>query len=97
MSFAVCVTLQVDPSKWDEFLPLLKTNASSALRDEPGCQQFDVLSDPDRPHELFLYEKYDDLAAFEAHLASDHYKTFDSSITRMVRSRKVRTYSVEHR
>lgn len=93
MSFAVCVTFTIDPDDMTVFLPLMNANAGQSLRDEPGCLQFDVLTDPSRPGEVFLYERYTDAAAFDVHLASDHFRTFDQATGGMIINKVVKTYA----
>jgi hypothetical protein len=44
-------------------------NARLSLKPKPGCHRFDVCRDPGDPTLFFLYELYDDEAAFQAHLA----------------------------
>jgi quinol monooxygenase YgiN len=39
---------------------------------------------------VFLYEVYDDRAAFDAHLATAHFKRFDAAVAPMVASKAVR-------
>jgi autoinducer 2-degrading protein len=39
---------------------------------------------------VFLYEVYDDRAAFDAHLSAPHFKSFDAATAGMIRSKKVR-------
>ena len=93
MRYAVVVTFQIDPAQFDAFMPLMMANAQTSQADEPGCHQFDVATDPARPNEVFLYEIYDNLAAFNAHLASAHFKAFDAAISAMVQGKTVTTYS----
>ncbi len=93
MSFAVCVTFQVHLDQVADFLPLMEKNAAQSLKDEPGCERFDVLSDPSRPGEVFLYELYSDAAAFDEHLASAHFKAFDRAVSGMISEKKVATFS----
>lgn len=76
-----------------EFLPLMNDNARTSLKDEPGCHQFDVCTDPERPNEVFLYELYADRAAFEAHLASAHFADFDSKTSMLIADKDVRTFA----
>ena len=52
-------------------------NAHASATTEPGCRQFDVCTDPQDSTRVFLYELYDDRAAFDAHLATSHFKEFD--------------------
>ena len=39
-------------------------DAAASVRDEAGCRQFDVAQDASKPEQFFLYEIYDDEAAF---------------------------------
>ena len=43
-------------------------------RAEPGCLQYDVHRDRDDPNRFFLFERYVDEAALEAHGASPHFQ-----------------------
>ena len=43
-------------------------------RAEPGCLQYDVNRDPDDPDRFFLYERYVDGAALEAHSTSTYFQ-----------------------
>lgn len=89
--FAVVVTLGIDPAAWTQFLPLMHANAD-ASRAETGCRYFDICTDPERPNEVFIYELYDDAAAFATHLQTPHFLAFDAAVTDMVILRDVRTY-----
>lgn len=84
--YAVCVTFKIHPGQLADFLPLMVANARNSRIEEAGCQMFDVCV---RDDEVFLYEIYDDRAAFDLHLASPHFKTFDASVAPMVASKKV--------
>ena len=92
MPFAVCVTFTLHPSQRDAFMPLMLDNARTSLETEAGCQQFDVLTDPDRPAEVFLYEIYADAAAFQTHLDSAHFRSFDQAVGHMIAEKIVKTY-----
>ena len=43
-------------------------------RQEPGCKAYIVNQLVDDPEVVVLYEQYDDEAAFQAHLASEHFQ-----------------------
>lgn len=90
--FAVTVAFTLPPSRLSDFLPLILDNAAQSLAREPGCLHFDVCTDPDRPGEVFLYEVYTDRAAFDAHLATAHFESFDKATRDMVSSKEVRTF-----
>ncbi|MBW4708970.1 antibiotic biosynthesis monooxygenase [Roseobacter sp. YSTF-M11] len=91
--FAVVVTLSILPDRLEEFLPLMHRNATASLTEEPGCRQFDVATDPTRPEEVFLYELYVDEAAFQAHLTTEHFRTFDAATGDMIARKSVTTYA----
>ena len=87
--FAVTVLFDIHPGQMDAFLPRIIDNARTSRDTEPGCQLFDVCQEGDQ---VFLYEIYDDRAAFDVHLASAHFKAFDASIAPMVARKDVQTY-----
>ncbi len=43
-------------------------------REEPGCLMWQPHRDPEDPRVFFIYEQYEDTAAFEAHGASEHFQ-----------------------
>jgi quinol monooxygenase YgiN len=63
------------------------------VRDEPGCRQFDVCTDPGQPDTVFLYELYDDLAAFEAHQTMPHYKATGPKVEGLVAAKTLVTFA----
>ena len=90
--FAVVVTFEIKPGAMPSFLPAMTDNAQTSLASEPECHRFDVCTDQTRPNEVFLYELYSDRAAFDAHLASAHFKAFDRQVADWIASKDVRTY-----
>ena len=82
--FVVTVEFKVAPDRIAAFMPLMIENATLSRTREPGCRQFDVCDDPKRAGVIFLYELYDDRAAFDAHLATEHYKRFDAAVASML-------------
>ena len=89
--YVVTVEFRIEAGQMDRFLPLIRENAKSSEADEPGCRAFDVCIDPAAPDAVFLYEVYDDEAAFQAHLASPHYARFDAAACALVADRQVRS------
>ena len=61
----------------ERFRRLINENARASVRDEPGCRQFDVVVPDGEPDSIFLYEIYDDAAAFDAHKKTPHFAQFD--------------------
>lgn len=91
--YAVVVTFEIESSALSAFIPLMKQNAETSLRDETDCHQFDVCTDPSRPNHVFLYELYTDKAAFDAHLASPHFIAFSDATSAMINDKTVNTYT----
>ena len=93
--FVVTVTFVVKPEHIEDFAPAMMENAQASLDLEPGCQRFDVCRDPKNPAITFLYEIYDDEAAFVAHKAMPHFKSFDALVMPWVASKEVRTWILD--
>lgn len=91
----VIVDFNTHAAHAEDFAAAIADNATRSVAEEPGCHQFDVCRDPADPTAFFLYEVYEDDAAFQAHLASAHFKAFDALtapwVTGKVARRLVRT------
>ncbi|MCU0805948.1 MAG: antibiotic biosynthesis monooxygenase [Burkholderiales bacterium] len=90
--YVVTVEFRLSPTRVAEFLSLVVANASDSREQEPGCQQFDVCNDPDQPSHVFLYEVYEDRDAFDAHLRTAHFRSFDAAARGMVTEKIVHTW-----
>lgn len=90
--YVVTVTFRIKPEHADEFLNAMRENARLSLELEPGCHRFDVALGEDGPETIFLYELYSDRAAFDAHLAAEHFKSFGATVTDWVASKDVACY-----
>ena len=88
--YVVVVDFRIKPERLAQFVPLMLENARLSRETEPGCRVFDVCADPKEKTSIFLYEVYDDRAAFDAHLASAHFKRFDAAVGEMLASKAVR-------
>jgi quinol monooxygenase YgiN len=94
--FAITVAFTVRPERRDHFFKLVRTNAANSLEKEAGCLRFDVLAPLQRGGpDVFLYEIYTDRAAFDAHLASAHFQTFDAATRDMVIAKTISEFRVE--
>jgi len=88
-TYVITVLFHLKPATKDRFLGLVRDNAAKSLRDEKGCRRFDVCVPRDGSAKVFLYELYDDEAAFNAHLATAHFKSFAAATEGMVESREI--------
>ncbi|MEL6620083.1 MAG: putative quinol monooxygenase [Pseudomonadota bacterium] len=92
MPYAVTVVFDVAPDHRDTFVSHMLVNARASVRDEPGCLQFDVCTDPAHPGQVFLYEIYTDLAAFETHQTMPHFAAFGEAAGDLIAGKTVRTF-----
>ncbi|MFI0848617.1 putative quinol monooxygenase [Mesorhizobium sp. IMUNJ 23232] len=95
-AFAITVAFELVDGAFPEFYQRVSENASQSVAVEPGCLRFDVLTpvEAGASPQVFLYEIYRDRAAFDFHLASDHYRSFDLKTRDLVSKKTVWAYSV---
>ena len=89
MPLIIYVEFTVKAAAVERFRALILENARLSLAREPGCQRFDVLIDAAAPRRIVLYEIYEDAAAFDAHMATAHYKTFAAAADELLEGRRV--------
>ena len=83
------VDLDIVPAERDKYLAAIKENGAAAIR-EPGCRQFDILVLASDPNHIFLYEVYENEAAFQAHRQTEHFKKYAALTANMVSKRNAR-------
>ena len=86
------VEFRIKAAHIDAFDAAIKANAEASRTTEPGCRQFDVCRDPKDPALFFLYELYDDDAAIQHHMRTDHFLRMDRETVDWVESKKVVRY-----
>ena len=94
--FVVCVEFEIEPGQIDAFMAAVRKNAEQSFYREVGCQQFDVCQDKQSPNIVFLYEVYDDEAAFVIHKLTSHYGVFNQAIVGMVVNKSVRLLNLDN-
>lgn len=72
----------------------MDANARASARDEPGCRRFDVLEPAGDADSIFLYEIYDDRAAFAEHVRSAHFAEFQVATADLVAEKVVVEYDL---
>jgi quinol monooxygenase YgiN len=85
--FAVIVRFDIAAAARGDFLSLVRANAATSLA-EAGCRRFDIVEAADA---VWLYEIYDDGAAFKTHLETAHFREFDKATRTIVRTKSVET------
>ena len=71
--YAILARFTVQPAKMDDVIGYLNQSSIPSLA-EPGCHLYIANRDQSDPNVLVMYEQYTDEAAFQAHLASDHFR-----------------------
>lgn len=90
--YVVVVEFVTHTSRMPAFVERVRQQARDSLREEAGCHVFDVCLNHDRADFVLLYEVYTDRAAFDAHLASAHFRAFDADVRDWIEDKRVRTY-----
>jgi len=92
--FAIFVTLKLKPGTGARFRPHILENATAAVRDEPDCHQFQVLTAEDDPDTYHFYEVYSDAAGLDRHREQPHYKKFIAATQEMIEERIIQRCSL---
>jgi len=93
--FVVTVTFEVKKEAIHDFRAAVLQQANESLTQEPGCRRFDVCLDPARPERVFLYEIYDDSAAFDSHRRTRHYARFIEASAPLLAGKAVETWELQ--
>ena len=88
-AFVIVVDFKLKPGSHRAFSSLIDSTARASCTIEPGCRRFDVLEPAGEADRILLYEIYDDRAAFDAHLKSEHFAVFDSASRDMIAEKTV--------
>lgn len=83
--------LHIDPAQLDLFAKAARKIGQAATQAEPGCLALFTAADADAPEHVTVFEIYTDEAAYQTHLATDHFREFRETTQDMIRSRKLRT------
>jgi len=95
--FVVTVQFSVSPQHLAEFMREMVANARDSRQCEPGCLAFDVCEDPSTPGRVFLYEIYQDAAAFEQHKREAHFLAFDRTVAPWLLHKEIRILALVDR
>ena len=78
--------IEIDPVQLEEYRAAVREQITAAIRDEPGVLVLYAVSDKDNPARVTVFEIYRDAAAYQAHLASGHFKKYKAATEKMVKS-----------
>ena len=90
--YVITVLFSIKPEHTSDFLPAIAANARTSVAEEPGCSQFDVCVSASNSNDVFLYEVYDSKAAFDAHLASAHFRQFSEFTAAWVTAKVINAF-----
>ena len=85
------VEYDIVPGQIDAYLAALKENAAATIK-EPGVHEFDILRSEKDPNHVLIFEVYNNTAAAEAHMATDHFKKYKAATTGMATNRQAKTF-----
>ena len=92
--FVIMVDFRLQAGSMSAFRRLIDANARASVRDEPGCRRFDVMVGKGETDRVMLYEIYDDRAAFEAHLKTPHFASFNTESAPLVSDKTIFEYTL---
>lgn len=92
--YVITVEFSVAPQYQQPFATAVDSQAKNSVQLETECHRFDVCVGIDDQNKFFLYEIYSDAAAFDAHLASEHFKEFNALVTPWVLNKSVAAWTL---
>ncbi|MEM7301670.1 MAG: putative quinol monooxygenase [Pseudomonadota bacterium] len=91
----VTVKIEVDAEHQSMFKNAALKQAEVTLDRETGCLKFEVYTDPRRRSNFLLLETYESQGAYDHHLVSEHYRTFDQISAPWVAMKEVEIWELE--
>ena len=78
--------LHIDPSQLEDYKSALRDEIQASIRLEPGVLTLYAVSVKGDPAQIRIFELYADVAAYEAHLQTPHFKKYKTGTQGMVKS-----------
>ncbi len=75
---AILFHVTAKPGKRQELVKFLDWDRGESMLRERGTLRFDVYQDPETDHAFYVYEVYEDAAAFEEHQRHEPYGRWSS-------------------
>lgn len=73
--YVIIVEFVFDEANIDNAIELLAEMQMQTLENEEGCLAYDVLLSDDEPTKIYIYENYENEAAFKLHSNSAYFKS----------------------
>ena len=87
-AIVLVVELEIASGKTERFLARALAHRENVLKNEPGCQRFDILVPREGGDTVLLYEVYADEEAVEAHMTTSYMQEYLSDTGPMITKRK---------
>jgi (4S)-4-hydroxy-5-phosphonooxypentane-2,3-dione isomerase len=87
------VDIDVVPGQIDNYLAAIKENGAASVH-EPGCRAFNITVAQTDTNHIFIFEVYDNAAAFDAHKQTGHFKKYAATTKEMIAKRDGRALSL---
>lgn len=78
--------ITVDPLQLDKYNAALKKQMTTAIRVERGVLTYYAVADKTNPSHITILEIYADTTAYQAHIATTHFKKYKETVKDMVTS-----------
>jgi quinol monooxygenase YgiN len=90
----VTTIFEVEADSLDVFRAAMSRQAEITRTREIGCHRYDISFDPKIATRCLTYSIFEDEAAYEHHLATDHFRTFDDLIFERVMSSRTELWQL---
>ena len=90
--FVITVDFEIKSEFVNEFRNRVLQQAKDSLNNEEKCFTFDVCFDEKNTNKVFLYEIYKDKNAFDEHLNSSHYLSFNEEVAPWVKEKIINNF-----
>ena len=91
---AVIGDITTNEGDFDKYLAEIKKHAA-ASREEPGCEQFDVVIPWKSENRICFFEIYADRPSFNTHASTDRISAFAETTKPMIAERKITLCNME--
>lgn len=78
--------LEIDPAQLANYLAALREEIETSIRVEPGVLTLYAVQIKNDPARVRLFEMYADSNAYDAHIASPHFRKYKTGTAAMVKS-----------
>jgi len=82
--------IDIDPAQLETYKTAIREQVEAAVGVEPGVLALYAVSDKDDPTHITVFEIYADVAAYQAHLETVHFKKYKDATQGKVKSLKLR-------